>query len=410
MNRIVHLGLGAFHRAHGAHYVHRANAATGTGWRIHGVSFRSAGVRDALAADGWRYVLEVADADGRRPEVVDVLDGVTVLPEKPDALRGLLADPAVSLVTLTVTEKGYHLRGNGRADLDALAEDVAALRDGRPGRTVPGALLDALRHRDAPLTVLSCDNLPDNGAALRGVLLSLADAAGVERGVVTRHAYPSSMVDRITPAADDALRDRMRAAGLPHAAPVATEAFTEWVVEDRFAGPMPDIATAGARIVPDVAPHEMRKLRMLNGAHSTLAYAGLNAGHAFVHEAVADPDLRAVARAVMAEAAATLPQAVQGDAPAYADALIERFENPHLAHRLDQIAIDGSRKLPIRILGTRRDHDGPTPACDRALREWTAWLDATFAAGGTPDDPAADVLRAGRAAGHDAERLLEDAA
>ena len=156
-----------------------------------------------------------------------------------------------------------------------------------------------------------------------------------------------------------------------------------------------------------MAPYELRKLRMLNGAHSTLAYAGLNAGHEYVHEAVAAPELRALARAVMAEAAETLPEPVCAEAPAYADALIARFENPHLAHRLVQIAMDGSQKLPIRILGTIRDRGGAAPACERVLAEWEAWLDSTFAMGHLPDDPAAERLRAGRAGGLDARALLE---
>ena len=407
MSRIVHLGLGAFHRAHQAWYVREANRIAGSDWGIDGVSLRSPAIRDALAPDANRYALEIADAGGRRIETIDVLVSVTVAPEEPEAVRALVARPETALVTITVTEKGYHLRGDGTLDEGALAPDVAALRDGRPGATMPGALLDALVHRDAPLTVMSCDNLPGNGGALRAALVSLACAAGIDRAVVTRHAFPSTMVDRITPAADDALRARVAGAGAPSGAPVATEAFSEWVIEDAFAGPMPDLAAAGAQLVADVAPYELRKLRMLNGAHSTLAYAGLNAGLAHVHEAVADPDLRALARAVMAEAAATLPDAVRADAPAYADALVRRFENPHLAHRLIQIAMDGSRKLPIRILGTIRDHPGEAPACARALREWEAWLDATFAAGGAPDDPEAERLRAGRARGLGARALLE---
>lgn len=402
LNRCVHVGVGAFHRAHQATYLAQA------GWPIDGVSLRSAGVRDALAEDGFRYALEIADAAGRRVEVIDALTGITVLPEDPDAVRSLLARDATTLITITVTEKGYRLKG-GAPDWNALAGDVAALRDGTFCKTMPGVLLDGLRRRRAPVTVMSCDNLPGNGAQLRGLLAALADRAGIEVDL-GRHAFPSTMVDRITPAADNALRDRMRAGGHPAAAPVATEAFTEWVIEDAFAGPMPDLASAGAQIVLDVAPHELRKLRMLNGAHSALAYAGLNAGLTYVHEAIADPDLRAHARAVMEEAAATLPPDARAQAPAYADALVARFENPHLAHRLIQIAMDGSKKLPIRLLATVDARGGDAPACQRALREWERWLDATFAAGKAPDDPAAATLRNGRARGLDARALLEAAA
>lgn len=408
--RIVHLGLGAFHRAHQAWHVARANAATGSEWRIDGVSLRSGAVRDAMATDGNAYALEIADAAGRRVEILDLIETVTVAPEDPGAVAALIARRDTALVTLTVTEKAYPLRPDGTPDGDALAPVARGLREGAPPDTMPGHLLAGLARRAKPLTVMSCDNLPGNGAKLRAILEALADAAGMPPETVARHAFPATMVDRITPRADAGLRARMAAAGAPDGAPVSTEAFSEWVVEDAFAGPVPDFAAGGAQVVDDVAPWELRKLRMLNGAHSTLAYAGLNRGLTYVHEAIADPDLRALARAVMEEAAATLPEAVRADAPAYADALVARFENPHLAHRLDQIAMDGSRKLPIRILGTLDARGGEAPACARALREWAAWLDALAARGARPDDPDADRLLAGRAAGRDARGLLEGGA
>lgn len=403
MNRIVHIGTGAFHRAHQARYV-----ASAGDWRIDGVSLRSAGVRDALARDDYVYALEIANANGRRIETIDVIDSVTVAPEEPETVAHLIARPETQLVTITVTEKGYHLHPDGTLDLDALADDVVALRAGDPPVTMPGHLVAGLAVRDAPLTVMSCDNLPANGEKLRAALLVLAEAVGVAADRVTRHRFPSTMVDRITPAVDDELRARVAAAGAPSHAPVATEAFSEWVIEDDFAGPMPDLAAASAQIVKNVAPFELRKLRMLNGAHSTLAYAGLNKGLTYVHETVADADLRALARSVMNEAAETLPDAVRGGAAAYADALLTRFENPHLAHSLAQIAMDGSLKLPIRILGTMADRTD-SPACARALQEWESWLDAEFAAGRMPDDPAAEALRDGRAKGQTARVLLEGA-
>ncbi len=401
MNRIVHIGTGAFHRAHQAWYV-----ALAGGWRIDGVSLRSPAIRDALARDGYAYALEIADANGRRIETVDVIDGVTVASEEPEAVARLIARPETWLVTITVTEKGYHLRPDGSLDLPALANDVAALRAGAPPVTMPAHLLAGLAQRQAPLTVMSCDNLPANGEKLRAALLALARAAGIDTDRVRRHSFPSTMVDRITPATDDSLRARVAAAGAPAHAPVATEAFSEWVIEDDFAGPMPDLAAASAQIVKDVAPFELRKLRMLNGAHSTLAYAGLNRGLTYVHEAVADTDLRRLARAVMDEAAETLPDAVRREAPGYANALLRRFENPHLAHSLAQIAMDGSLKLPIRILATM-DARADSPACARALREWEIWLDAECAAGRLPNDPAAAALCAGRANGQSASALLK---
>ncbi|MFT5342693.1 MAG: fructuronate reductase [Paracoccaceae bacterium] len=401
MNRIVHIGTGAFHRAHQAWYIAQAG-----GWRIDGVSLRSAAVRDALALDNYAYALEIADANGRRIEVIDVIDSVTVAPQAPEAVAKLITRENTALVTITVTEKGYNLRPDGALDMTAMAADIAALSGGGQPVTMPGHLLAGLARRSTPLTIMSCDNLPANGEKLRAALLTLAQAVGIDADRVTRHAFPSTMVDRITPAADDALRVRVAESGAPLHAPVATEAFTEWVIEDNFAGPMPDLAAASAQIVDDVAPHELRKLRMLNGAHSTLAYAGLNKGLTFVHEAVADPELRSLARAVMDEAAATLPDAVRTEASTYADALLRRFENPSLAHSLRQIAMDGSLKLPIRILRTMDDRDD-SPACARALLEWEMWLDTEFAAGRTPDDPAAQTLRDGRTKGVTARTLLE---
>ncbi|WP_222869377.1 Mannitol 2-dehydrogenase [Roseobacter fucihabitans] len=405
VNRIVHIGTGAFHRAHQAWYV----AQAGGGWRIDGISLRSPAVRDALVLDDFAYALEISDAQGRRIEVIDVIESMTVAPQERGAVAALIARENTALVTVTVTEKGYHLRGDGTLDLAAVAPDIAALREGGEPVTMPGHLLAGLALRQAPLTVMSCDNLPDNGKKLKAALLALAQAVGIDPSRVTRHAFPSTMVDRITPAPDDALRARVRAAGAPSQAPVATEAFTEWVIEDAFAGPMPDFAAASAQIVADVGPHELRKLRMLNGAHSTLAYAGLNKGLSFVHEAVGDPNLRQLARGVMDEAAATLPETIRAKAPAYAEALLLRFENPSLAHSLRQIAMDGSLKLPIRILSTMAARPD-SPACARALRAWECWLDAEFAAGRMPDDPAAERLRAGRARGLSARAILEDLA
>lgn len=412
MTRIVHLGLGAFHRAHQAWHIAQVNAVpsvtgkAGAGWRIDGVSLRSGEVRDAMAADGYAYALEIADATGRRIEVLDLIESVTVAPEAPHAVTDLIARPETSLITLTVTEKAYPLRADGTPDSTALGTIAADLRNGAPPATMAGHMLAGLARRETPLTVMSCDNLPANGAKLRAILLDLAAMAGLPPETVTRHAFPSTMVDRITPRADADLQARMAAAGVPSHAPVATESFSEWVIEKTFAGPVPDFAAGGAQVVRDVAPFELRKLRMLNGAHSTLAYAGLNAGYRFVHEAIADPGLLALARAVMAEAMTTLPGIVRDEAPAYADALVARFANPHLAHRLDQIAMDGSQKLPIRILATVAARGGDAPACRQALAAWETWLDRLATAGKRPDDPAADRLLAGRAKGLSARELL----
>jgi len=417
MNRILHLGIGHFHRAHQAWYTHAANAAGEARWRITGVSLRSASVRDALAPDRFAYTLAVADADGETLHRVDVVDDVLVAPEDPEKVTAAIADPSVALVTLTVTEKGYALGADGRLALESpeVVGDLEALRTGEPPATAIGFLVAGLARRaahGAPVTVLSCDNLPGNGEKLARAVREAArtvglDAAAFESPAVT---FPSSMVDRITPAADEALRTRIAATELPAAAPVATESFSEWVIEDDFAGSRPPWETAGVVFTDDVAPFERRKLRLLNGAHSYLAYAGTLAGHQFVHEAIADPVLRAGTLALMDEAATTLVGAVRDGADTYRAALLERFANPALAHRLRQIAMDGSLKLPIRVLETRaaRAADGlASPACDTVLEAWHTFLAAEFTAGRTVDDPAAERLRRGIEAGDDALGLLE---
>jgi len=418
MKKHLHLGAGNFHRAHQAWYTHAANAADPIAerWRIVGVSLRRADVRDALRPDGFAYTLAVGDAVGETLHRVDVIDDILVAPEDPAAVVAAIADPAVAVVTLTVTEKGYDLGADGRLALGAphVAADIAALRAGTPPATTVGLLTAGLARRaehGTPVTVLSCDNLPGNGDKLAGAVHAAADAAGFDPAHVGAPAvaFPSSMVDRITPATDEVLRARVARSDLPAAAPVATEAFTEWVIEDRFAGPRPSWGRAGAVFAADVEPFEKRKLRMLNGAHSYLAYAGTLAGHTFVHEAIADPALRAGAGAIMDEAAATLPPIVRGDADDYRAALLERFANPGLEHRLRQIAMDGSLKLPIRVLDTReaRAAEGlASPACDAALVAWRAFVAAEFAAGRTVDDPAAERLRAGIECGDDALALL----
>ncbi|MDE3080502.1 MAG: mannitol dehydrogenase family protein, partial [Paracoccaceae bacterium] len=209
-------------------------------------------------------------------------------------------------------------------------------------------------------------------------------------------SFPDSMVDRITPATTEALKaDVLAATGRADAAPVATETFTDWVIEDRFAGPRPAWETAGARIVEDVAPYEMRKLRMLNGPHSLIAYLGQLRGHAYVHAAIADPVVAAAARGLMREAAETLPDGVRADAGDYAEALMARFANPALAHALAQIAMDGSIKLGVRILPVIADRavrGQASPFAAFGVAAWVAFVLRETAAGRALNDPQAAAL------------------
>ncbi|MEL7130851.1 MAG: mannitol dehydrogenase family protein [Pseudomonadota bacterium] len=376
MPRILHLGVGNFFRAHAAAYTQDSPV-----WSITGVSFRSSNIRDGLAAQDYTYALVIKDRDSTKIRAITCLSDIRVAAENPRAIINAVADAQFDVITLTVTEKAYHLTASGHLNLSA--PEIQADLDGR-GTTVVGTLARGLAQRTAPVTVLCCDNLPDNGVKLDRAVCRFATAAHLS--LPSHVSFPSCMVDRITPATTDDLRAE---AGDPMAVP--TEAFTEWVIEDRFAAAKP--AWPGAQWVDDVAPHEMRKLRMLNGAHSLLAYAGIAKGHTYVHEAVADPDLRSRATALMSEAAATLPPRMQAQAQAYADALIVRFENPNLRHRLQQIAMDGSQKIPIRILATLQDRQGAdSPALSHALDAWIAFVRAEVAAGRALDDPRASDL------------------
>jgi fructuronate reductase len=391
---IVHLGLGAFHRAHQAVYTDDAMAAGDTGWGIVGVSLRSPAVRDALVPQDCLYIVEERGAPGGRHLVGSINDAL-VAPEAPERVIAALADPAVHVATLTVTEKGYHRdpRTNGLlVDAPDVAHDLAG---GGDPRTVFGFLAAALDRRAAqgagPLTILSCDNLPDNGRLLGGLLDDyLAARGGARPGGWTS---PSSMVDRIVPAitADDLARLPVEDRAL-----TVCEPFRQWVIEDRFAGPRPRWEAGGAQIVDDVRPFELAKLRLLNGAHSALAYWGLPLGHAHVHEAVRDPDLLAfVRRQLLAEAAPSLPPSAALDPAAYVETILRRFDNPALPHRLAQIAMDGSQKLPQRWLATivERAATGlASPAHLRSVAAWLAFVGDASGGGRPADDPLASRL------------------
>ncbi|GGX37680.1 mannitol dehydrogenase [Tateyamaria omphalii] len=378
MLHILHLGVGNFFRAHAAAYTQDT-----PGWQITGVSFRSPAIRDGLAAQNYDYDLVVKDADGTVIKPITCMSDMLVASENPVAVIGTVASDRFSVITLTVTEKAYCLAPDGQ--LDKASTEVQADLQGT-GTTVVGTLARGLARRNSPVTVLCCDNLPDNGSKLERAVRDFATAAKLN--LPDAITFPSCMVDRITPATTDTIRteadDQMA---------VPTESFTEWVIEDRFAAGKPD--WPGVQWVDDVAPHEMRKLRMLNGAHSFLAYAGALRGYTYVHEAIADPELRRTTQDLMREAAETLPESVQGQAGAYADALIKRFENPNLHHQLRQIAMDGSQKLPIRILATLEDRGtSSSPSLKAALDAWIAFVQAEVAANHVLDDPRAEALTA----------------
>ena len=402
---IVHLGLGAFHRAHEAVYTD-AGLAADPGWGILGVSPRSPDTRDALAPQDWLYTLVERDASGTRLRVIGALTGVLVASENPRELISRMAAPAVRIVSLTVTEKGY-CRAAASGDLDetnpAIRHDLA---NPDAPQSVHGMLLAAVRARRAagvpPFAALSCDNLPANGATLGRVLMQFAALQDRElaRWIDEKVAFPSCMVDRIVPATRPEDRAHVSAAlGVKDAWPVITEPFTQWVIEDRFPAGRPRWEDAGATMVPDVHPWEQMKLRLLNGSHSNIAYLGQLAGWATVPEAIGEPLLAAHIRALMAEVIPTLSLPASVDLSAYCDTLMQRFANPALQDRTARIAEDGSQKLPQRLLEPARVllARGRPPV--RIALGLAAWI--RFCGGRADDgtalpliDPRADSLRA----------------
>ncbi|MDX8441248.1 mannitol dehydrogenase family protein [Mesorhizobium australafricanum] len=422
---IVHLGVGAFHRAHQAAYVDACLTDGETDWGIVGVSPRSPDTRDALAPQDGLYTLAIRDSAGEQLEVVGSILSLLVAPEDPGAVLAALTDPRIRIVTLTITEKAYLRAADGT--LDSAHPDIAHdLANPASPKTAHGFLAEALARRRAagtpPFTVLCCDNLPANGATLHRLLIEFAklrdqrlirkddgglacrgDAAHANAGdpplagyVADDVAFPSSMVDRIVPATTDA--DRARVAqqlGIEDAWPVMTEPFRQWVIEDRFPAGRPAWEKFGVTMVEDVRPFEDMKLRLLNGAHSGIAYLGLLSGHATVDRAFADPSIRQFVDRLWAEAIPTLPQDAGLDTSAYAAELAARFSNTALAHRTAQIANDGSQKLPQRIIASAlaRIEAGLLP--EHLSLVVTAWIAACAARGRTlPEGHFTDPLDA----------------
>jgi fructuronate reductase len=387
MPRILHLGVGNFHRAHQAWYT----AQAGDDWWITGVVMRNAALFEALR-DGGGYTLGIRGAGGLRADRIAVHDRVLLGSRDGASVVAAFNDPDLHVVTLTITEKGYCL-DPATGLLDLTHPDIAADLAGEP-RSAIGLLAYGLARRNAgglgPLTVLSCDNLSGNGRRLAGAIADFAAAAGLRIHPDTR--FPDTMVDRITPATTDALGQEISAAsGQPALVPVMTEAFTEWVIEDDFAGPRPAWEAVGAELVSDVAPYEMRKLRLLNASHSWLAYAGLLAGHRYVHEAMADPVLRDGVERLWDEATATLPPSVADTAPTYRAALVDRFAVAEMRHELIQIASDGSLKLRERVVPLTAN-GAEAPQALQAVAAWIAFAVQSHRRGEALADPNAGQI------------------
>ncbi|MEX0627685.1 MAG: mannitol dehydrogenase family protein [Cucumibacter sp.] len=377
---IVHLGAGAFHRAHQAVYVDELLDAD-PNWGIAGASLKHPDTAKALNPQDGLYTLVSRGAGGTQMRVIGSLVEVLRAEAQRDRLMGLLTAEDTRIVSLTITEKGYcHDPATGELNLDHpdIVHDLA--HPDRPG-SAPGLIVAALAARRAlglpAFTVLSCDNLPANGIITRRVVVGLAHRleSVIGNWIKNETRFPSTMVDRMVPATTDVDRAEVAGAlGLEDAWPVVAEPFSQWVIEDDFTGARPRFEDAGVQMVEDVAPFELMKLRMLNGSHSTLAYLGCLCGIETIAEAVADPDLGALVRRMMT--GEVIPTLVEPgiDLRAYCDTLMIRFANPALRHRTGQIAMDGSQKLPQRLLGTIRDRIRSGGAYDRTALGVAAFM------------------------------------
>lgn len=375
---VVHFGPGAFFRAHQASYF-ESLLRQQRSWGVCGVSLQSTGVRDALAPQDNLYTLAILD-DEQSFAVIGALHELLVAPQSTEAVLDKLAAPTTRLVTATVTEKGYCLTADG--SLDASHPLIQAdLASPRAPRTLIGYLVEGLRRRraarQAPFAVVSCDNLVDNG---RRLALAAAQFAreldpGLASWIESEVPFPRTMVDSITPATDDALRTRVaQALGVRDRWPVQREAFVQWVVEAGHADSIP-WDQAGITLTNDIAGWDRAKLRLLNGAHSSLAYLGLLAGYETVAQAMNDADLSAFARTLMTEDVRPTLDSPDGlDPDDYIDTILARFRNAAMRHPLAQIAWDGSQKLPFRLLGTIADRLEAGAPIDRLCVSIAAWL------------------------------------
>ncbi len=402
--RIVHLGLGAFHRAHQAWYTNAVDGARE--WGIAAFTGRSPMASNILSRQDGLYTLIERSGKGATWQVIESIveanDGAN-LPR----LVELVAAKTTAIITITVTEAAYYMRAEGGLNLEAapVAADLKILRRhwtrggvGRGAQESPSTAaarlivaLEARRKADAgPIALVSCDNLTANATVTRRTVSDLAQALSPElAGWISRHAsFVGTSVDRITPKTTAADIDWVvENCGFRDAFTAVTEPFHSWVLSGDFPAGRPRWEEAGAQFVENIEPHENRKLWLLNGSHSLLAYAGQQRGHRTVAEALADPQCAKWMEAFWDEAQAHLPADL--DLPGYRAALLERYSNAHIAHHLAQIAIDGSSKLPIRIIPVLRaereaGRDGAASA--RPIAAWIAFLQSAQAAGNKIND------------------------
>ena len=415
--RIIHLGLGAFHRSHQAWYTHQAGDAAD--WGIAAFTGRRPDAALALAEqDGLYTVVNRAD-DGDSfavvSSIVEAVDGADV-----QRLAELVAAPATAVVTLTITEAAYRLRADGQLDSTAsdVAADLALLASGSGSPATPlGRLVLALAARRSagagPLAVVCCDNLSNNGTVAHNAVVGMAGAwdAGLAGWIDANVSFVSTSVDRITPRTTAADMAAVQAAcGYRDNSPVVAEPFSNWVLSGDFPAGRPRWEDAGAVFVTEIEPYENRKLWLLNGAHSLLAYAGQLRGHTTVAEALADPLCLQAVEKFWDEAEANLSGteaiAAELQIPAYRAALLSRFSNARIAHHLAQIAMDGSTKLRMRAVPVLQAERAAGRSGAAAALMIAAWMDYSAASDAFQDPLAEDVAAANRLAGAERIRAL----
>lgn len=415
---VVHIGIGAFHRAHQAAVFDDVLNTGDLRWGVTAVSLRSSDVRDQLMPQDGLYTLLERDGEAEKARIIGAVQNVIFAPENPSAVVTALAHPDTHIVTLTITEKGYKLDpapGTLVRNDPQLSADLASLA---LPQTAPGYLLAGLAVRKAaglrPFTALSCDNLPHNGTQLREAVLAIARChdASLADWIAAEGTFPETMIDRIVPATTvEDVAALTRRIGLEDRAMVKTEPFLQWVIEDKFCAPRPDFGN-GVRLTVSVAPWEEAKLRLLNGAHSGIAYLGGLAGIDYVHEVMALPAARGFVNKLWDEAQTTLSPPRELDIAAYRRDLMARFDNPTLQHRTRQIAMDGSQKLPQRLLApiaARLKAGQGIDALALAFAGWIRWQNGRDDLGNVHqvDDPLGPLVASRLASASSAAERVE---
>jgi fructuronate reductase len=404
---IVHLGIGAFHRAHQAFYTEAVLNKLGGDWGIIGCSLRSASVREQLAPQDGLYTLVERSGEGEKLQLIGAVLQNLVGPENPAELVRVMAQPAIKIISMTVTEKGYcHDPASGNLNLQH--PDIQHdLQNFDQPKSAIGYLVAALNARHQAgvksFTVLSCDNLPNNGEVLAKVVVQFAQKISTDLAawISANTCFPSTMIDRIVPATTDQDRQDIEARlGVRDEGLVVAEPFTQWVIEDKFSDGRPQWEQVGALLVDDVRVFEKIKLRLLNGAHSTMAYSGYLSGFDYISEVMNEPAFVNMVKLYMArEAGETLAAPAGFDIDAYQQQLRDRFSNPALKHRTWQIAMDGSQKLPQRLLESLRVQlatNGHIDIICLGVAAWIRYVSGTDEKGNAIEvsDPLAAELRA----------------